>query len=1699
MPQPPRNDGWKHTPKPNPAKPPATNPAPNTSRKQWQPGAPKAKTTGKKTPRAVKFVAAGVGVGLLTTVVVIVILLLQPPNYTTVVVVAPDTDTLALPENAAGVNSAKGIEEWATGKERAGLAAGRDATADRDAWKASLEKNSAGAGVVLYFAAHAGADEKGPYLWLPPKSGAVSEADKLRVETILQRLAELPKGKPKLLVFDVAQTPANWVFGGAYSDFVQALKVWDQKIKDVPELAVLCSADEGQVSWVAEERRKSAFGHYFLEGLKGDAGTPGGKLTAAGLHVYLKKAVQNWAVGNRGVSQEPILLPDGGLGTERAEKIELATLPPTAYSAPPEPDKPPQTPTPLTDEWKEAEKLAALSPPPDTTDPLRWRQYLEWLLRWERLVRLGAVPPDLPKTVQGLREELKRPAAAGVPSRVVALPAGPALSGMLVSASDADAKRFISLWSPIKPSTHETEWAKLGDDPEVRTAAFRFVVDQVLTLGVSKETLAVAEAVLEAEGGKVQPVEVHYLRMLHRHLPDDPKRWPPADLLATAIKLRRTAEQAAWAEGHVYPEQALRWTRKLVTDADDTRQLGEDQLFDTTPDSWTQARTRFAESEKKYKEAQERVAVVTDALARRDKVFARLPYYARWVAAPRGGPDSADALVALLEQAAKAAHEIDRLCGQLPFKPDEADLGERLTELKKQAADAKRLDEVADRYARLEANLGNQVQASNWHALEAARGVPFRSTEADRDLGKLARTVAAKLADEFQQRSGLPPQATDWWASASRNLRAAAAYMKEPAVGRNTDGPKPGGAWWEVPRGQAEQLAAAFRGLPAKAGETIVKADAEGTQLSEVSREYADAARFARLTDPAVPAGGTPTPPEADRRYWRHYLLLRQAERIIRDGWCGTSPAESNPVKWYSTTAADLVRAAADGELNALVPGRVALSIEDARRKRLDRDWNTELQRQPTELTVTADPARVVVPDERRLQYAYRVGVKRGDRVGFPVTEYRLPPALAKANPGTGERVLETRLPETPADKTLKTDKTFALSKERAGDGKPEPLAAAVRYRGRVYNGTTAITFAGPPNRVVQTVPASGQAVMGLQADPEAISGAVTILIDITQSMVDRMVGDRTRLREAFDGVERLLEVVPPGTQVIIGTFVGDGGTGKSVLVVKTVVSEFQVDGSDDQRAGVMKQVKKVTAVDPSYTPVAGAIEFALNTKTGKGLWPKSFTGGRTLIILTDGEDTWDVGAGGYTRKGQAVEPGEVVREAVAQAVADDKAPDVNVYVTLFGLGEDKQSKDAKATAKKQFGAVGAVLDNDGQVQGRGRFELFPDAKDATKFADLLADAVMPRVRYRATQGKVSDVMVATNPKKRDYRPTVALDAKPLGSTFDLRMFDQEGFETAVVQLTSGERMLIRAVRENGQLKLTRPAFAFELASAVSDKDGDPRPFAKPDRIALTLPRLEYVPRGENGTLSATLTLEEPISAKDRALSAASRQYAWIDVAAADGKEYDSAMTVYVRNHLEPDGNELLAPAWDVTVTGEFKDQGNARKFRRPAVAAYWGKGWPKDNLGRLERSADQVRRTQDGSGTTRPFNDFGGGKAEVLDAAVVEADEVREGGRVTTAKGTYLRVWLATPDDKRVFLRAGGWERPVGEKHSYYDPHRRYTAEFGPLTAEDLKAPLSFELYTVDALRANAAAEGGKVELEANPNASELRLPPRLLMNPKK
>lgn len=1630
MPQPPRQDGWKHGGTSGPRKD-----APGPSRKAWQPGgATGPKPTGKKVSRLGRFLVAGGIVGLLMAALAYFLLIPNPPKYAAIVLVAPDTDKLTLPENAAGVNGANEIAEWCrAGGSRPKLLAG---PADSSDWAGKLDGNAKA--TVLYFAAHAGADDKGPYLWLPT-------GDKLPVREILTRLTERVPSQPKLLVFDVARTPPNWVHGGAFADFARALKDMEGEIAKDPGLAVVVSNDAGQVSWVAEERGRSIFADRFLEAIRGDGHASGQIVTAASAFAVVKQEVSKWAVANREANQTPILLPEAD-GVTRAGKIELAGVPPEGHQQPAASSQP-ATSKPLADEWADAEKLAARNPAPDATHPQQWREYLEWLLRWERLVRLNVDPGQIPNRVAAIRREITQTDGAEPAAAAVALPAG-RLFGITADANDI---AFDRLWTPQAPESHSTEWERLLQAnskraPALRAALARFVLKRVLDDGPTPVVLATAENVLAAaEGSGLLPVELHFIRMLRLHL--DEKR-PGVELLRTALRTRQEAEAAAWADDPAargYAEQVYRWTRPQIEKADKDRQDAEDLLFDVKQASWDQATKLFQQAADGYSAARTRGRTVAVALANRDRAFGRLPFYARWLAGYRGPmqPDTVEKLVSDVERAAKYAHLADTTLRNPPTDPTESEA--KLRELGT-SPDAGALAAVELAHREEVGKLSNQAQESNWHALDGSLSVPFMAGEVRAKLIGYVEQVGFRLSTNTQQQSGAKANDPDTKLVARRHLRLAGLYLGEPAD-RFFDGGNDT-AWWKPVRASADEISQRFRKLPEQAAASADRVVRGSKPLAESTPELADAARFARLSDVAAPVTVDPRPPLAERLYWRHEFLLRQAGRTIADGWCVTDAAESDPDRWYCRKAAETLIAAAEADVRKLDISPKLLPPAEARLFAL---CKASRDRKPTVLTVTVPPQLDVVQDDPGIPFAYTLGFT-GDRIGFPVAELKPPTNLRNANGDRLGRAVEARLRERPNASTSVT-----LNPGNRNEKADGPLVTAVLYRGRKYEMKTPINFSGPPNLEWIHTPPTGDAVMALIADPKAIAGAVTILIDRSYSMVDPKENPRgqdNRLVKALKGVELLLKSMPDGTTVSVGTFVGVGKRREVIPVSKP----FRLNSTGDERDREMKKILEIRAQEEnSNTPIAGGIKDALDPAVGGDLWPTNYTGARTLIVLTDGKDNWESEYG---------KPDDVVRGVLK------KMTDVNVHLVLFSMDAVEQ--------REAIGQFESLEKPDADRDPGVTFTLWPNIKDGGEFASALQSAVMPRVRYAG--GRTSGILEASSAALQEYKASKAVPADSYTLT------GAKGLPK--VQLDPGDRVLLKAGAADTGVRLTIPPMAYEQASGrrqfphtMAERQGN--------KVFFTLPELTVTKATEWVHLNMVATLESELAAADPKLLRVARPViAWFDVTNPDGSTPDpTKLRMKVENRTG--SNALVAPAWNLTLTNWDTNNPNGT-VRQPVVSGYWvdslppALGTPKLNLRNLEQSVADVQKAK-----TFASN---GGNAELQNAAVTEVNGKK-----------YLTVWFSTgKPGEQVFARTTGWgeetTRPVEERHAFYDPQARYTAKFGPLTPGQAEAVVTLELYSVAALRDRAKQTGRGVSHSfAGGKLDSYSLPPTLLLNPKK
>ena len=1670
----PRGGNWKHTMPPASTGGASTPAAGKTSRRSWMPGGTAAgRPTDKQNSRRPRFLIAGLLTSLVVALIIMVIYFWSPQKTVELVLVAPDApDSLALPENMAAVNGLNSVVEWTIKRgDSARLAAPLAETAN-DGWKTKLNRNAKS--VILYFAAPGGADADGPFLWqIPADARGPADSHKLRVKEILDRLAGLPAGQPKWLIFDAAQPPPSWVHGNLHNDFARGLKTLDAAIEQVPALAVICSADENQRSWVSEEWRESVFNHFLVEAAKGAVGRPGDRVTGSQLLEYVNAEVNRWAIANRDEPQTLLVLPQA-TGRDRANKLEPSDVPPGGYVAAPAPDAPGSIPADLAQAWEAAEKLAGgksvSAATPDTLDPVKWREYLDLLLKWERQFRLGQKGDVLSRRVAALAEELRSPPATDSLAIPVALPVGRALG---LPRTEGNAESLRRLWSPPEGSNRGDEWAKLLGPDRNRETTLRlevaaFVLAQVIRDGPTPDVLKRADDVLAvSDGSRVGAAETHFLRMLHRFL--HPSLRPAPDLIREAIELRILAERAAWfgdasrtpslePASYPYAEQVYAWTRPTVEAADRERSLGQDQLFHTSPDAWQEATGHFDAARKLYEQAAHDAKSIASALRIRDRVFARLPYYARWLAGYRGKRSTADIeqLLVMAEQAARAAHDIDRSTREVPAKELLTQRLRDLTLLTSQADD--KLASIVRAFDDDVATLSNTTHPSNWQALDVALNVPFLPARRRMELLGFVRSISHQLATKSEQQPGSAPAPATILARGRAQGRMALAMLNGgdslTGVAALLIDPNPN-TQWDALRDAGTRIGQRYRALSTEAAGEADKADA--TTPKDARPMLAQAAFLARINDPASRLRAGESPVAAEQRHRRHDLLLWQAQRTTVDGWADIVAGGTE--QWYAFKAAQLFTRSAE---TLILNGATNLPPEESDR-RLG-DCRKQAANLPTQLELSAPSTRELA-DKPQWDFAISVAPSRPAPVGYPVMWLTLPgpPFTATPMPDGPRKILAELAKGAPAARDVTRFVAAKTAENPIGK-----LETNVLYRGNVYQKTTTIQLAGVPSLeyVYKPPPPTSPAAFAVIADEALVNGAVTLLIDLSFSMNDKLTGEQSKLQVLHEALEKVLDGLSKKskkTMLTIAFFWGEG----NVVRVEALPGVTKLDwrGDINQFRSVMKAVKAKAPIAGANTPLALAVRRLLSKEHEADFWPKASSGVRTLAVLTDGADNHSEN-----------EAGSVVRKALL-----DASEDTSLHLLFFALPGDE-----KATVAKQY----AVLDDGDpfrQVNRTPPTMWKDDVSTADALANRLQQAMLPSVIFRkeetARGNKSTGLLRVTLPHEEQIQPSTALEPGVF-NLYGLRANQK-------LQLDPGDRLLLRTRSRDDGFDLYTPTHAYDVAGKL----GRPRATGQAGPKAgvyLSIPKLTFTDRTGWCDINMLATLEPGGQTEDAppVVKAPRPLFAWFDVTHLEGKPA-AGLTPRVRIENTP---SLLAPAWTVDVKQWDR---NAETARLPQITAAWVEGKPGgpakfaiSSLNDIDRDFEKLPKTATVAGLSIRLDDM------AID------DIVGEGG-LPDGKYLTVRVNYGKPG-KPVFIRPGSLKGPrqqflLSERHLYYDQTALYTARFGPLTPEDLAAGVELEMYSVADIM-EAAAKTGRVatlRVPETPQNRKLDLPDRLRLTP--
>ncbi len=1666
----PKSPSWKHGAGTN-------RPAANASRKPWQPtqqpGA--AKPVDPRSRFRKRLFAAGITGSLLIAGVIIVWWLWRPVKPPALVAVAPEsTASLSAPSNVYGANSARALADWAAkDKSRPRVATDGSTAHSRDGWKAALDKSGEKT-VLLYFAAHGAADRNGPYLWMTlADAGGIEESYKLPVKEILQRLAEPPlRDKQKLVIFDATQVSASWPHGFLHNDFARALKALDAQIAEIPNLVVICSTDEDQRSWVSEELQRTIFGHFLEMGLRNSAGGKSPRVNAWVLYEYLRQEVAKWTRANRDAEQTPILLPSAS-SDARARAIEVVSNPDSAAEETKSTDSAFTVPESLRIAWEQRAELEKLQPPPETIAPDLWRIYLDTLLRWEYLVRAGADTTTIEGRAQTLANQLRdNPLFESEPACVAnSLSASRALGTARLSGESIS---FRDIWNLPPGKKREEVWRELREQHANRIGALRLAAAQwVLDLLRQPENPPTTASLQRAaqflaaiEESQPRPDEAHYLLML-KYLPEN----QPVDLIARALDLRQKAEQVALlcgAEGNNYPyaDQVHRWIQPAIRGADEDRRHAEDLLFLADEPSRTLAKQKLDRAITAYRTCEDDARAISATLRLRDRVFARLPYYARWLAAYRGGiaPETIEQhLLVEVERIAAGVHELTELLEVVPEQP-----GPPIVEIKKKSdALRKSFEGLETAFVKDAESLSATVLPANWHAIDCALSVPFLPADQRVKLLYSLRTISRALLTGTQtQAGGTRATLADAQTQAKRQGRMALALLGERWIDDNalqTRAPTGAlpfrysdlkkritepklGAWWESLTEAGEQIGWLYRLMPASINMSLDEA-ARG-EVKQAPPYLAQADRLSRLLDSATPLAAGRRPSEEERRYWMHEMLLWQARRTAQEGWAALDPGPT--VKPYCEEAAERYAAAAQ----SLILGRNPSFEAREKARRLASVTATRAQLKAPSFHPDWRKSRDLTDREKPWEIVYRVTPAPGLTVGYPHLRYLPPKGPIRQKDVTPEtRAVISDLAQGKSS-TYERNVVYAFT----GDA-PENATGQVRvdlfYRGQVYDMTTQVSLAGRADIEWIFNPLTGPARFAILGSPELRQGAVALLVDRTKSMYEpvetkdakgRIIKGKPKIEEAVAALVDVLGRLKEGTNLSIAGFYGDG---EGNVHVDWIQEPFLFTGQKNERDKLIAKVKGITPSDHGEsTPLARAIIDKVLEEDNKA-FPPQFPGFRSVVVLTDGEDNISKSASEPGR------PGRLVREALL-----DHPNDVALHLIFFALNDDEDKK-----AREQFRSI---MDAEPFVKKQKTpGTIWPGVQSRQELVNRLEESMLPKVRYlRVTEeaGRVKTLPVSLVSENKS--PTPVLDS----GTYELRA----ALMRRLLRMERGDRMLLEMYLTKNGLDLRVPPFE----TLISEKGALNHTDDKAKRTRLTVAYNSLTPFASGYDLEMYAAMEKLVQGRDGELRMARPRFVWFEVEAPEAAE---KRPTYMRiENL----HDRVAPAWSVRC-GPWQPVANKKILEEPAspqLRAWWIDELPEEDRRITIKELGRLRLEMEMQQKKFPIQ----GKTVTIESIAIEDD--------------FLKVSLSHEPGIRVVVRIEGLDpnplRSAPEEfHQFYTGKNQYRARFGPLSKDDLKQPLTLLFFSLDNLKDVGQRSGRTQEMELNAGRPQPRANARDLL----
>ncbi|HEY2783832.1 MAG TPA: hypothetical protein VGJ05_02555 [Fimbriiglobus sp.] len=1608
---------------------------------------------GKGAGRKIRLFAIILGCVAAVAVGVWLVLHLKPPTVPTVVVVAaiPTNDTidrLDVPPDVYGWLGAKALAKWTNeagqGQQLAGTAPKLIWDGDHQqpyalhdaqwAWIEAIAADDRADPVVIYIGAHGTVDGDGdPGLY----TGGVNANGKpgiLKLRDILDKLGSGKlRDKKKVLILDPGRLPPNAAQGELVPLFVTRLKEIENSDKafvgKCENLILVCGSGAGERGWDSELYGQSVFAVQLQKALTGEFVAQEGRSSYNALQLFqqVENSTTTWTKLRRPTSQTPILFPASN-GRDLAEKMPLGI----AITNPDvDADKSKSKPSlqGLNERWDKCQELIDSFPsqPPYAYAPRLWRRYRDLMIRYDGLVRAGQEKASF---AVDLARKLDTMAARIEELGTLKLDASSAYSYAIPAA--------LSLPGPEIPTARELLDAP-GTDPQLKPSA-------------------------------------HLARMLAARYRES--KAVPANAVAM-IETRLSSEQAILGilggkttNGAPYPERLWPLVDPMIQAADKDRRRGEDRLFGPpkqgAKDSYAEAGQLLKAANYAYGTAQRSTAdPLRYAYQVRDRALADLPYYTAWAA------EMDDEKLTVARGAWEKAHKLDDALAHV----DPKRLNELKTEADQLVAD---IDALKERVGKVLSGSSAPLP-SNWPNVENLLSLPPPLVPSADRKGLLdkAQTYLRSFDSQSGDKGVGTIEAGEQKKLATRRAVAGFASFPESDLRTSADRLPTETDWEKEALRLGRSLREKYRDLADKARFPAPPSTTEEVAASKATdREQArdSSERASRLAIPFARPAEEDFEPAAENRKARWQSVLEAlALQAATDHWYDETgkPYFKNAAEAFLKDAARVRPPAPDGSVYHSPPNVERLLA-------LER-WTVSPKQ--------VGPIFWTSERQRTFEFELKKNGWPADLEGFAachvgLTEETSPDDLLKVGPALKSR--DQLVP--PTESALPKVPIVISEAEAVGTGKAS-VVADVYFRGQMLRTNTEISLQRRPEWVVSNVLPSHKegAMIAIKSDDDVTPGAISIVLDLSGSMDTKAEG-KTRHELAVNTLLDILNSFPEG----------------KFPSVSLRVFGLHHDKSADQSVAAKTRASKIEQVFPrvGHPPARMAPADVAELKSScrqllneKPIWftplvhamseglrdgfPEDYSGPKTLLVLTDGMDTWH-GEIVFKNSGMEKATSEAEKRAIIAKVKADvdelNRAQVPIHIVFFSANDgNRDQEDAEeAVAREQFSAV-PKFKAPGQLWS---------AKDAKALSEKLAILMRPKPRLETEVGGAlaEGIPPFGMPTNRPNDPPSALrwygkqmdgGIKPEAGDYVLTLPGLDRSYRQRVAFSDGDRLLVRIVKTESGVRFRRELFYESYKPNPDRTNADMPRLAKTDDWLMAVPQNYIVHSNATASLSQMVGLEyrkDLDPGLDGTIKQIKPKLIWWDVSRSGPAE----PTWYGRvENL----SGYPTPTWQLRMDNWPFAAGIFGPYAEPKL-----KAWAVAKLSGLnpdpvfaDRLTLPVSATEEIAGSLKDRT----GRTVPIRVTAERVDvrtTTRERSVENVTRQPCVVVRIDYPKDRDVFAIARVKRKADGsplvlefDEHRYYRKANGYTAIFGPVSDNDvaLGVEVEIELVSIPDLKA--------------------------------